>query len=85
MVMPAGAMGVAVRKLFRRGVANGNNLHIEIERLPRQCVIGVDSHCLALKAHDADNLSAVIGGEFDLLAALEFHFAKRFAGNIDKQ
>src|SRR5688500_3750603 len=65
MVMPARPVGVAVGEFLGGGVADVHDLHVEIQRLPGERVVGVHGDVLVVHGDDGDDAGAVaaLGGE----------------------
>src|SRR5687768_11670979 len=71
VMVPARAVGVAVADLFRGGVAHVDHLHVELQRLPRQRVVGVDADLVALDADDGDDARAGLRLRLELHAGAD--------------
>ena len=60
MVMTAFTVDVAVGHFFLGGVADSNDLHLEVQALTSQRVVAVDSHVVAVQIADGDDLHLAV-------------------------
>jgi len=73
MVMTAFTVDVAVSDFFLGSVADGNDLHLEVQALACQRVVTVDSDVVAVQITDGDDLHlAVRRGSVELHAHFQF-------------